>query len=526
MKKFIIFFFFCAFVSGVSAQSTYWNLTGNSSTTTANFIGTTDCQPLIFKAGNVERMRLKPGTSSLGIGVIAPQATLHLHYHNDAGACGLGSESYPVKLLQLTTPLTGSGLNNGFTISSSNSKEIIFKQQEQAKFTIEGPSGGLTIAADGNIGVNTGVPQQKLHVADGNILISKSSTTIPGLVNCSVIFGDNIIPNKWGIRYLNSSSEGYGLEFWKYEDVLPGIVPKLYSVLFLANNRYVGIGTDDPQARLDVDGSFKAVKADIAGAIIAGGALSAQSATIAGTLSANELDVSNITITETLTAPNANITGNLTANNADITENLTAQNATVTGTTLLKGDVFINDGVKRLSIGDAYSADLAWGNAYIGFNATRNNGNWTTTGGGTNNGGGIIWSTMDGSILFASIPSTGGSNKTLTDTQIKQNVKLLLTSDGILKAKDVLVIPTGWPDFVFEKDYNLLPLNEVEQYITENQHLPSVPSAAKVEANGINLGEMNAILLQKVEELTLYIIEQEKQMKELEKRLSKVENKK
>jgi len=58
----------------------------------------------------------------------------------------------------------------------------------------------------------------------------------------------------------------------------------------------------------------------------------------------------------------------------------------------------------------------------------------------------------------------------------------------------------------------------VEQFIAENQHLPRVPSAAEVEANGMNLGEMNIILLEKVEELTLYIIQLEKRLSEVEKK--------
>jgi len=58
-------------------------------------------------------------------------------------------------------------------------------------------------------------------------------------------------------------------------------------------------------------------------------------------------------------------------------------------------------------------------------------------------------------------------------------------------------------------------LNEVEQFINENQHLPNVPSAAQVEANGLNIGEMNAILIQKVEELTLYILDLQKQINAL-----------
>ena len=74
-----------------------------------------------------------------------------------------------------------------------------------------------------------------------------------------------------------------------------------------------------------------------------------------------------------------------------------------------------------------------------------------------------------------------------------------------------------WPDFVFKSDYQLMPLNEVENYINANSHLPGVPSAAEVVANGNNLGQMNATLLQKVEELTLYVIQLQKRVATLEK---------
>jgi len=102
--------------------------------------------------------------------------------------------------------------------------------------------------------------------------------------------------------------------------------------------------------------------------------------------------------------------------------------------------------------------------------------------------------------------------------------KTLSTNDlkvsGLLCAKEVRVQLSGnpcWPDYVFSKDYNLLPLSEVEQFINENHHLPNIPSAAEVEENGINIGEMNAKLLLKVEELTLYILDLQKQINELKK---------
>lgn len=66
------------------------------------------------------------------------------------------------------------------------------------------------------------------------------------------------------------------------------------------------------------------------------------------------------------------------------------------------------------------------------------------------------------------------------------------------------------PDYVFEKDYDLLSLAKLEMYIIKNKHLPEIPSAKEIEANGLNLKEMNLLLLKKVEELTLYIINHQK----------------
>lgn len=94
----------------------------------------------------------------------------------------------------------------------------------------------------------------------------------------------------------------------------------------------------------------------------------------------------------------------------------------------------------------------------------------------------------------------------------------LAVQGGVVSTKvSVLDIDT-WPDFVFGNNYKLMNLYELEQYINTNQHLPDVPAAQEVSANGIDLGEMNAILLQKVEELTLHIIELQKQIDELKAR--------
>jgi hypothetical protein len=84
-----------------------------------------------------------------------------------------------------------------------------------------------------------------------------------------------------------------------------------------------------------------------------------------------------------------------------------------------------------------------------------------------------------------------------------------LSVNGTIRAKEVIV-DTGWSDYVFERGYRLAPLAEVERHIAENGHLPGIPSAAEVAEHGVSMGEMQAKLLAKVEELTLHVIAQEK----------------
>ncbi|ACU03278.1 hypothetical protein [Pedobacter heparinus] len=90
-----------------------------------------------------------------------------------------------------------------------------------------------------------------------------------------------------------------------------------------------------------------------------------------------------------------------------------------------------------------------------------------------------------------------------------------LSVNGKIRAHEIKVENTNWPDYVFTKDYQLPTLQQTEKHIKEKGHLPGIPSAAEVKANGIDLGDMNAKLLQKIEELTLYLIEKDKEIKQL-----------
>lgn len=111
----------------------------------------------------------------------------------------------------------------------------------------------------------------------------------------------------------------------------------------------------------------------------------------------------------------------------------------------------------------------------------------------------------------------------------------LYVKDGILTEKVVIAVAnsTEWADYVFAPEYKLMPLKEVAQFVKTNNHLPNVPSADEVVKAGLNLGQMDAKLLEKIEELTLYLIEQNskneallKEVDDLKTKMAKIEMRK
>ena len=97
----------------------------------------------------------------------------------------------------------------------------------------------------------------------------------------------------------------------------------------------------------------------------------------------------------------------------------------------------------------------------------------------------------------------------------QENVAYKLDVNGAIRANEIVVNTTG-ADFVFNDDYELKELEEIEEFIKENKHLPGIPSAQEMSQNGVALGEMDSKLLQKIEELTLYVIELKKSMEVME----------
>ena len=140
----------------------------------------------------------------------------------------------------------------------------------------------------------------------------------------------------------------------------------------------------------------------------------------------------------------------------------------------------------------------------------------------------------DGDYSYATkIYLSGEFTENCKSIAILQNglEKFVVWGNGIVNVNNTLYAKAvkvrsnpmiGWPDNVFEPNYNLLPLKELEQYILKNKHLPGVPTQNEISKDGMDVYEMNAILLKKVEELTLYVIEQQKQIEQLENKIKNI----
>lgn len=192
------------------------------------------------------------------------------------------------------------------------------------------------------------------------------------------------------------------------------------------------------------------------------------------------------------------------------------------------------------------TANNKWSSMYLSFNGVKISSAWKFESDGAHNAGTVITTTPNGGLRISNVQesNTPTTSQIVSEQTIINNTAVELTNQGQLlignpgfpnnnNVNDLKVIVKGgilcqkvkvaldgtanwnWPDYVFEKSYKLQSLNEIEEYILMNKHLPDVPSACEVENDGIDLAQMNAKLLQKVEELTLHLINQGKEIENL-----------
>ena len=148
-----------------------------------------------------------------------------------------------------------------------------------------------------------------------------------------------------------------------------------------------------------------------------------------------------------------------------------------------------------LMLGDVGSSNIVMDNNEI---IARNNGGTST----------LILQNDGGSVRIGNVSVPSGYKFAVNGRMICEELKVKVAS-------------TGWPDYVFDDKYKLPSLDELKNFIAENKHLPNIPSAAEVEKNGLEIGDMQKRMMEKIEELTLYILQQQKEIEELKARIDK-----
>jgi hypothetical protein len=234
------------------------------------------------------------------------------------------------------------------------------------------------------------------------------------------------------------------------------------------------------------------------------------------------------------------------------------------GTNTPIGQLQVGEGVTSVSIGDFFNGKAPWTTNYIGFNAGREviagaaapnplGGLWTLKGDvELPNAASIISGSLGGDLQFIAIgkdAATPEQDVYKNDDEILNHVKMTIRHNGIVsigtglntyldpnngyklyvtggirteKVKVDIAGNNGWADYVFDKTYKKMPLNELENYIAKNKHLPDMPSACEAQENGVDLLEMQVKLLKSLEELTLHMIDLKKENELLKVEIEKL----
>ncbi|MFD2602541.1 hypothetical protein [Flavobacterium suzhouense] len=225
--------------------------------------------------------------------------------------------------------------------------------------------------------------------------------------------------------------------------------------------------------------------------------------------------------------------GNTSTSNTSGNDNVFIGNIVATSNTSGSGNIYIG---KYCASGTGVNGSFNLSIGYAaGNNNTGSNNVFIGKGAGTNSVGSdllfidntststpLIWGNfaadqlkLNGKVGIGGVttfPATAGS--------INVNNYKLFVNGGVLATE--VRVATSWADYVFEDTYPLLSLKEVECFIDKNGHLPNVPSAKQVETDGISIGEMAKIQQEKIEELTLYLIQQQKEIDELKAQMKQI----
>ncbi len=330
------------------------------------------------------------------------------------------------------------------------------------------------------VGIGTSEPAKKLQVGENTIPNSE------GMIRLASRSGTEGSSREWdiGVPETDADSSGTGYSF-VIDDISAGGGPE---VIVKWGSGNVGIGTSSPAYLLDVDGRMR-VREE--GGLNAG-----------------------IWFYQTAPGENRALVGMYDDNTVGFYGASGGSWDLLMNTTT--GNVGIKTAVPQAPLHVVSSSDVAPGSGGVLVLGTTSGGNLALDNNeimARNNGAtSPLYLNNEGGNVHMAVSGGGVSIGTTT---IPTGV--LLAVDGKVLCEEMEVQLSGdWPDFVFAEDYPLMPLDELERNIAQNGHLPGIPSAAEVAARGLNVGQMQAQTLQKVEELTLHMIDLHKRLQALE----------
>jgi hypothetical protein len=496
----------------VPIASADWAVGGNSGTIPGtHFIGTTDAQRLVIKTGNIEQATVLPN-GNVGIGNTTPVYKLdvvgNLKTTQDANINGL---------------VVGKGTNGGIYSTAVGVNALNISTQNTA---VGYWAGANITSATGNLNTAIGFAtiSNNVCVGGGNTAIGSYAMQYWASGHYNVGIGYDALHGAG-----TPGGIGGGTGFGNV-----GIGRKAIGAADVSGNYNVGLGY---LALLNITSGSNNIGLGVnCGTNLTTGnnnILIGQFVAASDPAVSNELNIGNWIRG---TNGNIGIGASTPQNKLEITQG-TAGNSGLRFTNLTASSTAAPSSGKVLSVnanGDVVLEVAGGGTVPDGSETKIISGspNVSVTGIGTIPSPYSIAVTNPASYWDASTLGTGNIvNNNAGGVIIGTGITTLSTgyrlyvTDGIITEKLKIRLKANWPDYVFNKDYPLQPLTEIEKYININTHRPGIQSAEDVKKEGIEVGETNALLLKKIEELTLYLITADREIKELQKKVNTIDKK-
>jgi uncharacterized protein YaiE (UPF0345 family) len=462
-----------------SSVANAWSLTGNASTTASNYIGTTDALPLSLRTAGLNRVTVT-SAGNVGVGTTTPATKMHIVS---------GGEALRIEGTNNWIGFAESALGtyNGYLYQTA-SNFILGTITGSAKNIQISPKGipALTATQGGNIGIGTTTPQAFLEIKGASSLAF--NPTIKLVETSSYGYSR--------LHFTNTSATGNSEFYIKARNtIIPADDRLSFQNSFSGVNMTitgegkVGIGTETPDDKFAVftppnNAGITHTDGDIKFATYLIGTGTSDYGAHLGTMTNHPLHfyTNNSSAQATL----------LQNGNFGIGTNTPSQPLS-----------FATSFGKKISLYKGASGDVGIG---VYGNEFRLHSDYT---------GAAITFGYDNFVTgFKENMRIAGNGDVFIGTiNLTSGAGYKLRVGGKIFSEEVRVqLQSAWPDYVFDKKYKKLTLAELEKYVNEHNHLPNIPSAAEIEKDGQHLGEIQRKMLEKIEELSLYVIELKKEI--------------